>query len=81
MSILMIGDLAQSRELDRQAMSTVRGGQSWFSGMGSDPKFNINVGVFQDQKINVAVLNNSKVGAGFKFEMDFSPTLSADLGG
>lgn len=74
MSTIMIRDLAKSEELDRKAMSAVRGGvaapggNSWLAGLG--PVANVNVGVNQNitqlQNIGVNVLNNvGAIGAGF----------------
>ncbi|QDZ28053.1 hypothetical protein [Noviherbaspirillum sp. UKPF54] len=70
MSTIMIRDLATSRELDRQAMSSVRGGSSssWLAGLG--PVANVNVDVNQNiaqlQNVQVNALNNvGVIGAGF----------------
>jgi hypothetical protein len=81
MSSVMIHDLAQSKELDRNAMSAVRGGSSWLDGLG--PVANVNVGVTQNiaqlQDIQVNALNNvGVVGAGFgPLRLDVSPTQKA----
>jgi hypothetical protein len=76
MSTIMIRDLAQSRDLDRRAMSTVRGGYFRFSESG--PFANVNVGVNQNiiqvQNIEVNALNNvGVIGASFPFHLDVSP--------
>jgi hypothetical protein len=69
MSHLTITDLPASRELDRSAMTSVRGGyNSWMSGLG--PIANVNVGVNQNitqlQNVQVNALNNvGVIGAGF----------------
>lgn len=68
MSNLTIHDLPRSDELDRKAMTEVRGGNSWLSGLG--PVANINIGVNQNiaqiQDIKVNALNNvGVIGAGF----------------
>ncbi len=78
MSTLMIHDLSQSRELDRKAMTTVRGGNSWLAGLG--PVANVNVDVNQDiaqlQNIEVNALNNiGVIGAGFgPLKLDINPS-------
>ncbi len=64
MSSIMIRDLAHSTEMDRQALSAVRGGSAW------GPDVNVNVTLDQQigqfQQIGVNVLNNNGViGAGF----------------
>lgn len=88
MSTLMIHDLSGSKELDRKAMSSVRGGyagyagNSWLAGLG--PVANVNVGVNQNitqlQNINVNALNNvGVIGAGFVApHLDISPTQFAN---
>ena len=68
MSNIIIRDLARAEALDGQAMSKVRGGNSWLAGLG--PVANVNVGVNQNisqiQDIKVNALNNIGVlGAGF----------------
>ena len=68
MSSIMIHDLPRAAELDRKAMSTVRGGNSWLKGLG--PLANVNVGVNQNitqiQNVEVNALNNiGVIGAGF----------------
>ena len=71
MSSLIIRDLAQSKELDRKAMTAVRGGSnSWLQGLGPVANVNVNVGVDQNiiqlQNVNVNALNNvGVIGAGF----------------
>ncbi|RZI42840.1 hypothetical protein EGT07_12720 [Herbaspirillum sp. HC18] len=68
MSNITIRDLPRSDDLDHRAMSAVRGGNSWLSGLG--PVANINIGVNQNiaqiQDIKVNALNNvGVIGAGF----------------
>jgi len=68
MSSIMIRDLPLATELDRKAMTSVRGGNSWLKGLG--PIANINIGVNQNitqlQNIEVNALNNvGVIGAGF----------------
>ena len=71
MSSLIIRDLAQSKELDRKAMTAVRGGSnSWLQGLGPLANVNVNVGVAQNiiqlQDVEVNALNNvGVIGAGF----------------
>ena len=78
MSSIMIHDLPLSDELDRKAMSAVRGGNSWLSGLG--PVANVNVGINQNiaqlQNIQVNALNNvGVIGAGFgPLKLDVSPS-------
>jgi len=78
MSHLMIHDLAKSQELDRTAMQSVRGGNSWLAGLG--PVANVNVDVNQNiaqlQNINVNALNNvGVIGAGFgPLRLDLNPS-------
>jgi hypothetical protein len=64
MSSIAIHDLAHRGELDRHAMSAVRGGYAF----GKDVNVNVNVNqqLAQFQQIGVNVLNNNGViGAGF----------------
>ncbi|HZW21633.1 hypothetical protein [Noviherbaspirillum sp.] len=68
MSSIMIRDLPLATELDRKAMTSVRGGNSWLKGLG--PIANINIGVNQNitqfQNVEVNALNNvGVIGAGF----------------
>jgi len=78
MSNLMIHDLPRSDELDRKAMATVRGGNSWLKGLG--PIANVNIGVNQNiaqmQNVEVNALNNvGVIGAGFgPLKLDVSPS-------
>ncbi|RZI42837.1 hypothetical protein EGT07_12695 [Herbaspirillum sp. HC18] len=78
MSNLTIHDLPRSDELDRKAMTEVRGGNSWLSGLG--PVANVNVDVNQNiaqvQNIEVNALNNvGVIGAGFgPFKLDVKPS-------
>jgi hypothetical protein len=77
MSSIMIHDLPRSDELDRKAMSAIRGGNSWLQGLG--PVANVNVGINQNiaqlQNIQVNALNNvGVIGAGFgPLKLDVSP--------
>jgi hypothetical protein len=74
MSAIMIRDLAQSRELDRAAMSAVRGGQSWLSGPFANVNVGVNQNIIQVQNIEVNALNNiGVIGASFPFHLDVSP--------
>ena len=64
MSSIQIQDLAHSAPLDKQAMSSVRGG----SAFGKDVNVNVNIDqqIGQFQQIGINVLNNNGViGAGF----------------
>jgi len=78
MSTIMIHDLPRAAELDRKAMSTVRGGNSWLKGLG--PIANVNVGVNQNitqqQNVEVNALNNvGVIGAGFgPLKLDINPS-------
>ena len=75
MTSIVIQDLARSRDLDRHALSAIRGG----TGMGGapfSPNVNVNLNldqrIGQSQDIRVNVLNNNGViGPGF-----VSPALS-----
>lgn len=77
MSNITIHDLDQTRELDRKAMSAVRGGNAWLKSLG--PVANVNVDVNQNiaqlQNIEVSALNNvGVIGAGFgPLKLDVSP--------
>ena len=80
MSSLIIRDLAQSKELDRKAMTAVRGGSnSWLQGLGPLANVNVNVGVAQNiiqlQDVEVNALNNvGVIGAGFgPLNLAFNP--------
>ena len=78
MSSITIQDLAKDDALDRKAMSSIRGGNSWLRGLG--PVANVNVGVNQNivqlQNIEVSALNNvGVIGAGFgPLKLDVNPT-------
>ncbi|MFC7516687.1 hypothetical protein ACFQUU_16890 [Herbaspirillum sp. GCM10030257] len=84
MSSIVVQDLASSTDLDKHAMSSVCGGNSWLAGLG--PIANVNVNVVQNlnQLMNVAVntLNNvGSVGAGFvPPNIAISPSQLANLG-
>ncbi|HEY0845005.1 MAG TPA: hypothetical protein VGE12_06535 [Noviherbaspirillum sp.] len=77
MSNITIRDLEQTKDLDRETMSAVRGGNSWLKGLG--PVANVNVDVNQNiaqlQNIEVNALNNvGVIGAGFgPLKLDVSP--------
>lgn len=77
MSNITIADLSNDSELDRKAMSAIRGGNSWLRGLG--PIANVNVGVNQNivqmQNVEVNALNNvGVIGAGFgPLKLDVSP--------
>ncbi|TAL95054.1 MAG: hypothetical protein EPN73_14930 [Paraburkholderia sp.] len=88
MSTIMIQDLSQARELDRRAMSAVRGGTGissnpWLQGKGpvGSPTVNVNVNqnIEQWQYTNVEVLKNIGVlGTTLgPLAFDVSPTQSA----
>lgn len=78
MSTIMIHDLSRNEELDRNAMSAVRGGNSWLKGLG--PLANVNVGINQNiaqwQNVEVNALNNvGAIGPGFgPLALDISPS-------
>ncbi|NEX60958.1 hypothetical protein [Noviherbaspirillum galbum] len=84
MSKLVIGDLPDSQELDREAMAVVRGGNSWLAGLG--PIANVNVGVNQNitqlQNVQVNALNNvGVIGPNFGgLKLDVSPSQWANAG-
>ena len=68
MSSIIVKDLTTSTDLDKHAMSSVRGGNSWLAGLG--PIANVNVNVVQNlnqlQNVAVNTLNNvGAIGAGF----------------
>jgi hypothetical protein len=68
MSSIAIEDLTRSRELDRHAMSGIRGGTAPSANFGPNVNVNINldqrIGQVQDIKLNV-LNNNGVIGAGF----------------
>lgn len=78
MSNIAIRDLAQSKDLDREEMAGVSGGNSWLKALG--PIANVNVDVNQNiaqlQNVEVNALNNvGVIGAGFgPLKLDVSPT-------
>lgn len=78
MSALAIRDLESSRELDKSAMESVRGGNSWLAGLG--PVANVNVGINQNiqqlQNVQVNALNNvGVIGPNFGgLKLDVSPS-------
>ena len=78
MSAIMIRDLPCSKELDRKGMSAVRGGLKGplvnLENVGS-PTINVNQNITAAQLINVAVLNDSIIGAGFGFHLNLAPKL------
>ena len=84
MSTLKLQDLTKNAELDRAAMSTVLGGNSWLRGLG--PIAEVNVGISQNiaqvQNVDVNTLNNvGAIGAGFgPFSLNVSPSQWADTG-
>jgi hypothetical protein len=84
MSNIMIRDLPLAAELDRKAMRSVRGGNSWLQGLG--PIANVNVGVNQNitqlQNVEVNALNNvGVIGAGFvPPNLNVSPSQWANTG-
>ena len=78
MKNLTITDLARTEQLDRTAMSAVRGGHAF----GKDVNVNVNVNqqIGQFQQIGINVLNNNGViGAGFKGpDIDVAASLWAE---
>ncbi len=84
MAILSIGNLPQSKELDRQALHALRGGNSWLKGLG--PVANVNVGINQNivqfQNVEVNALNNvGVIGAGVgPLSFDVNPGQFAGIG-
>lgn len=84
MSTIMIHDLPHDAELDRKALASICGGNSWLQGLG--PIANINVGVNQNitqfQNVEVNALNNvGVIGAGFgPLKLDVSPSQWANTG-
>ena len=75
MSAIMIRDLACSKELDRKGMSAVRGGSLVNLEHVGSPTINITQTINAAQLIDVAVLNNSVIGAGFDFHLKLAPKL------
>jgi hypothetical protein len=65
MSSIAILDLAHACELDTRAMSAVRGGAAFGSGVNVNVDVNQQIGQFQQIGINV-LNNNGVIGAGFK---------------
>ncbi len=86
MSSIMIHDLSHSRELDRHAMSDVRGGNSSLPNPGSLANINVavntNENVVQYQNVEVNALNNvGVIGAGFgPLRLNVSPSQYASTG-
>ena len=78
MSTIMIRNLAKTTELDRKAMSAVRGGNSSLAGFGpfANVKIDVNQNIAQLQNIQVNALNNvGVIGAGFgPLSFAISPT-------
>ena len=75
MSAIMIRDLASSKELDRKGMSAVRGGALVNLENVGSPTINVSQNITAAQLINVAVLNDSIIGAGFGFHLNLAPRL------
>jgi len=75
MSAIMIRDLASSKELDRKGMSAVRGGALVNLENVGSPTINVSQNITAAQLINVAVLNDSIIGAGFGFHLNLAPKL------
>ena len=71
---IKIADLAQSRDLDRQAMSAVRGG---FANTSIVNHLNLGVGVSNTLVMPIHVLNGSYVGAPVTTDLRLSPQLSS----
>lgn len=85
MSSIDIQDLPVSTELDRKAMSEVRGGTASLPGMGSIANVNVGVNlnqqIMQLQQINVNALNHiGVIGASFPFHLSVNPTQYATTG-
>ena len=79
MSAIMIRDLACTKELDRKGMSAVRGGALVDLTNVGNPHIDINVSqnINALQFIDVAVLNNSFIGADLDFGLKLDPKLLA----
>jgi hypothetical protein len=85
MPAIIIHDLARSHDLDRKAMSAVRGGtNSWLQGLGpvADVKVNVNQNIEQLQAVQVNALNNiGVIGAGFgPLQLGVNPVQLAGTG-
>lgn len=85
MSSIAIHELPPSTELDRKAMSEIRGGtNSWLAGLGPIANVNVSVGqnIEQNQAVVVNALNNNGIiGAGIgPFKLDVSPSQFANTG-
>ncbi|WP_321911846.1 MULTISPECIES: hypothetical protein [unclassified Paraburkholderia] len=70
MTSLVIRELAPGTELDRRAMTAVRGGNSAFGSYGPIANINVSPNIVQNisqvQVVDVAALNNiGYIGAGF----------------
>lgn len=83
MSAIVIRDLTQRRELDRHAMTAVRGGNAWLKGLGPVANVDIDIGVSQSivqlQNVEVNALNNvGVIGHAFgPIRLNVSPTQHA----
>jgi len=69
---IKIRDIAATTDLDHASMACVRGGNSWFAGLGS--LANVNIGVSQNlkqlQNVEVNTLNNvGSIGSNFALPM------------
>jgi hypothetical protein len=64
MSSIAIEDLACHRELERRAMSRVRGGAGWQPNVNVNLNLDQKIGQFQDIQVNV-LNNNGVIGPGF----------------
>ena len=86
MSSITIHDLSHSRELDRHAMSDVRGGNASLPNAGSLANINVavntNENIVQYQNVEVNALNNvGVIGAGFApLRLSVSPSQVASTG-
>ncbi|WP_158938598.1 hypothetical protein [Burkholderia sp. S171] len=86
MPSITIHDLSHSRELDRHAMSDVRGGNSSLANAGSYANVNVavntNENIVQYQNVEVNALNNvGVIGAGFgPLRFNVSPSQYATTG-
>ena len=86
MSSIAIHDLSHSRDLDRNAMSDLRGGNSSPANAGSYANVNVavntNENIVQYQNVEVNALNNvGVIGAGFgPLRLNVSPSQYATTG-
>jgi hypothetical protein len=72
MSNIMIRDLAESRELDRQAMSSIQGGFA-------DTTINLGIGVSQTLNMPISMFNGSLIGAPLSVAFSATPKLISNI--